>query len=95
MNGTVPLVKILSYITLYFSNVIFIIWMIFSELNITLTAICGVFIHNILYLGERLSERIILFTFLVARLVVKPLTGYYDKYNDSYYGLDFNNEQII
>ena len=37
----------------------------------------------------------VLFHFLVARLVVKPLTGYYDKYNDSYYGLDFNNEQII
>lgn len=102
MNGGVPLVKILRYFTLFFSIVIFIIGMIFSELNIILTAICGMFIHNILYSGERLSERIVFFafngtffTFLVARLVVKPLTGYYDKYNDSYYGLDFNNEQII
>ena len=63
MNGGVPLVKILRYFTLFFSIVIFIIGMIFSELNIILTAICGMFIHNILYSGERLSERIVFFAF--------------------------------
>ncbi|PHG53211.1 O-antigen polysaccharide polymerase Wzy family protein [Bacillus wiedmannii] len=94
--------KIIRYIILFFAVSMFGIGALFSNLNILLIAICGVLIHNLLYSCEKFSERIIFFafnstffTFLVARLVVKPLFGYYDKYNNNYYGLDFDDEKII
>ncbi|KQB91650.1 sugar isomerase [Geobacillus sp. PA-3] len=96
------MLKILRYVALFFSISMFVIGALFSNLNIILTAICSLFIHNLLYSSERFSERIIFFafnctffTFLIARIVVKPLTGYYDKYNNNYYGLDFNDEHVV
>ncbi|PEC10790.1 O-antigen polysaccharide polymerase Wzy family protein [Bacillus toyonensis] len=94
--------KIIRYIILFFAVSMFGIGALFSNLNILLIAICGMLIHNLLYSCEKFSERIIFFafnstffTFLVARLVVKPLFGYYDRYNNNYYGLDFDDEKVI
>ncbi|MBT2616775.1 MULTISPECIES: O-antigen polysaccharide polymerase Wzy family protein [unclassified Bacillus (in: firmicutes)] len=96
------MLKIFRYTILFFSIAMFFIGMLFLNYNILLLAICSILIHNLWYSCEKFSERIIFFafnstffTFLVARLVVKPLTGYYDKYNNNMYGLDFNNSHIM
>lgn len=96
------MLKGFRYFILFFSIAIFVIGVLFSNLNVILVAICSMLLHNLLYSCEKFSERIIFFafngtffTFLIARLVVKPLTGYYDKYNNNYYGLDFENEQVV
>lgn len=94
--------QIIRLTILPFSISFFTIGVIFSHTNVILIAICGMLIHNSLYAMERFNERIIFFsfnitffTFLVARLVIKPLTGFEDRYNQTYYGLDFTDNQII
>ncbi|MGG3987023.1 O-antigen polysaccharide polymerase Wzy family protein [Bacillus smithii] len=96
------MLKVVRYTILYFSISMFFLGVIFSNTNVLLLAICGMLAHNICYSCERFSKRIIFFafngtffTFLIARLVVKPLFGYYDKYNNNYYGLDFDNQHVV
>lgn len=80
----------------------FILGAVLSNLNVLLFSICIMLIHNIWYALEQLNARIIFlafnitfFTFLVSRIVTKPLTGYYDPYNKNFYGLDFYNIDTI
>ena len=85
-----------------FSFLFFLIGLCFNNTNIMLVSICMLFTNNIWYACERINDRIIFFAFnctffvfLLARLIVKPLTGYYDPYNNNYYGLDFDNQKIV
>ncbi|MGG4040959.1 O-antigen polysaccharide polymerase Wzy family protein [Bacillus smithii] len=96
------MLKVIRYAILFFTISMFFLSIVFSNSNILLLAVCSMLFHNLWYSCERFSERsiffafnITFFTFLVARLVVKPLTGYYDKYNNNYYGLDFDTESVV
>ncbi len=96
------MLRVTRNLILFFSISLFILGAIFSNLNVLLIALCSILLHNFWYSCEQFSKRIIFFsfnvtffTFLVARLVTKPLTGYHDKYNDNFYGLDFDDANTI
>ncbi|WP_363551064.1 O-antigen polysaccharide polymerase Wzy family protein [Caldifermentibacillus hisashii] len=96
------MLKVLRYIILFFAISLFVIGVIFNDLYILLTSICGLLIHNLCYSLENFNKRIIFFafnitffTFLVGRLVVKTISDYVDIYNKNKFGLEFSNDQVI
>lgn len=94
--------SVIRNLMLLFSITMFILGLVFSNLNVLLISICSVLFHNVFYALEQFSTRIIFFafnitffTFLLGRIITKPLTGFYDPYNNNFYGLDFNNVDTI
>lgn len=93
--------SIIKGILLSLSILIFIIGLIFSNLNIILSSIFLILIHNFYYSFEKIKERIIFFTFnititifLMGRIIVNVVFDYKDNIN-SIFSLNFYDSVII